>query len=273
MTQTAEQQTQRLMDYFPVQMKVSGQKIIFCGGQEAVLAKVRLLAKTSAELAVFAPHFCDGLLRLSDNPRLTLIDRPLSAADFADAVLCYIGVETAAELYQVKALAAKRNVPVCVIDNKPECDFLTPAIIDHAPVTVAIGSEGYAPVLVRKLKALCEEQIPAHTSWLALQAPGLRHIARLVPEGYRRRAFWSRLFAQIGPEVLATTAKHQASSRLTAAARGLAHDLAHNLAHNLAHDLAGDVFGGIISGSDKHPHVDFISAGPELWFTCPIQYS
>ena len=137
MTQVTDQHTQRLMDYFPVQMKVSGRKLIFCGGQDEVLAKVRLLIKTSADLLVFAPDFCEGLQRLSGHPRLRLVKSSPQDSDFAGAVLCYVGVEDDAELKQLKASAARQHVPVCVIDNKPECDFLTPAIIDHAPVTVA----------------------------------------------------------------------------------------------------------------------------------------
>ena len=242
MTQAAEHHTQRLMDYFPVQMKVSGQKIIFCGGQEEVLAKVRLLTKTSAELVVFAPQFCEGLLRLSEHPRLRLVNRLPRDADFAGAVLCYVGVDSKAELKHLKASAARQHVPVCVIDNKPECDFLTPAIIDHAPVTVAIGSEGYAPVLVRKLKALFEQQIPAQTGRLAMYASDLRTIAWLVPSGYKRRAFWSKIFDQTGPAVLASTSDQLVTRQLTSEALKLVHDL--------------------IAETDQPPHVDFISAGP-----------
>ena len=116
MTKVTEHHAQRLMDYFPVQMKVSGQKIIFCGGQQEVLAKVRLLIKTSAELLVFAPAFCEGLLDLSGHPRLRLIDRFPQDEDFDGAVLCYLGVENDAELKQLKASAARQHVPVCAID-------------------------------------------------------------------------------------------------------------------------------------------------------------
>ena len=242
MTQVTDQHTQRLMDYFPVQMKVSGRKIIFCGGQDEVLAKVRLLIKTSADLLVFAPDFCEDLQRLSGHPRLRLVNRSPQDSDFAGAVLCYVGVEDDAELKQLKASAARQHVPVCVIDNKPECDFLTPAIIDHAPVTVAIGSEGYAPVLVRMLKALFEQQIPAQTGRLAVYASGLRAIARLVPGGHKRRAFWSRLFGQTGPAVLASSSDQMVPNRLKEEALKLAQDL--------------------INDADQPPHVDFISAGP-----------
>ena len=150
--------------------------------------------------------------------------------------------DRAAETSLSTACAARQHVPVCVIDNKPECDFLTPAIIDHAPVTVAIGSEGYAPVLVRKLKALFEQQIPTQTGRLAIHASGLRTIARLVPGGYKRRAFWSKIFAETGPAVLARSADQSVSRQLRAEALRLVQDLNND--------------------TDKPPHVDFISAGP-----------
>lgn len=247
MTPTAEQQTKRLIDYFPVQMNVSGQTIVFCGGQMDVLAKVRLMLKTTAELIVFSPQFCDGLLNLSDKARLTLIHRPVRKADFTDAVLCYIGMQDDAELQRSKGLAAQHNIPVCVIDNKLESDFLTPALIDHAPVTVAIGSEGYAPVLVRKLKALCEELIPAQTGQLAVYSAGLRAFARRVPEGYKRRAFWSAFFDDIGPSVLDYIPGDEVQGRLEAEAAVLARNLADT---------------GYANTMTARPQVHFISAGP-----------
>ena len=242
-----EQQAKRLIDYLPVQLKVSGQKIIFCGGQKDVLAKVRLMLKTSAELAVFAPRICEDLLRLSSHPRLTIIHRSVTETDFEEAVLCYISVPEAAELQRVKALAAGRHIPLCVIDNKPECDFLTPAIIDHAPVTVAIGSEGYAPVLVRKLKAVFEELIPSQTGELATYAGGLRSLAAQVPEGHKRRAFWSAFFEHIGPAVLSSTQTDDVQSRLVLQAGKLARELT-----QAGEDMP----------LNAKPQVYFISAGP-----------
>lgn len=247
MTDTAEQQTKQLIDYFPVQMRVSGQKVIFCGGQGDVLAKVRLMAKTSAELVVVSPQFCDGLLNLSGNKRLTLEQRTVRDADFTGAVLCYIGMQNEAEMQRIKALAARYNLPVCAIDNKPECDFLTPAIIDHAPVTVAIGSEGYAPVLTRKLKAMIEELIPSQTGQLAVHAARLRPFARCVPEGVKRRAFWSAIFDHIGPAVLNNTQKKMVQARLAAEAA--------ELVNSLTEGEGGDVL-------SARSQVYFISAGP-----------
>ena len=54
---------------------------------------------------------------------------------------------------------------------RPELStFITPAIVDRAPVTVAIGTEGAAPVLAREIKTKLESWLPANLGMLAQQA-------------------------------------------------------------------------------------------------------
>ena len=52
------------------------------------------------------------------------------------------------------------GVLVNIVDDLEGSDFITPAIVDRDPVTVAIGTEGAAPVLARKIKAEIEELLP-----------------------------------------------------------------------------------------------------------------
>ncbi|MCS6759982.1 MAG: uroporphyrinogen-III C-methyltransferase, partial [Candidatus Devosia euplotis] len=47
-----------------------------------------------------------------------------------------------AELAKVTAHA--HNIPLNVVDVPAECDFYTPSIVDRAPLTVAISTEGDA---------------------------------------------------------------------------------------------------------------------------------
>ena len=71
---------------------------------------------------------------------------------------------------QVKAEARARGIPVNVVDVPDECDFYTPSIIDRAPLTVAVSTEGDAPVLARLVRAQIE----------ALLSPDLGRVARLA---------------------------------------------------------------------------------------------
>ena len=84
-----------------------------------------------------------------------------------EAVFGYIGYEDRQKRRRIRALFTAAGTPVCLIDDKDNSDFITPAIIDRAPVTIAIGSEGFAPVLVRRLKAQIDAIVPLSAGRLA----------------------------------------------------------------------------------------------------------
>ena len=86
----------------------------------------------------------------------------------------------------VSRAAKARGIPVNVVDAPELSTFITPAIVDRAPVTVAIGTEGAAPVLAREIKTRLEALLPANLGALADRAQGLRErVAKARP---RRRA-------------------------------------------------------------------------------------
>ncbi|MEM6479746.1 MAG: uroporphyrinogen-III C-methyltransferase, partial [Pseudomonadota bacterium] len=64
----------------------------------------------------------------------------------------------------------------------------------------AIGTEGAAPVLARKIKAEVEELLPAATGPLARIGQAFRDIVEIIPQGARRRAFWRDYYFDRGPK-------------------------------------------------------------------------
>ena len=119
--------------------------------------------------------------------------------DLADAALLYCANSDPCEDARAAALARRRGIPVNIVDNLEGSDFTTPAIVDRDPVTVAIGTEGTAPVLARNLKAAIEAQLPISLGPLARIARAFRHRCESVPSGRTRRAFWSEYFFRRGP--------------------------------------------------------------------------
>ena len=84
--------------------------------------------------------------------------------------------------------------PVNVVDAPELSTFIMPAIVDRDPVTVAIGTEGAAPVLAREIKTRLEAWLPANFGTLATRAQALRAIvAETVPDARARRRLWERL--------------------------------------------------------------------------------
>ncbi|MXY34246.1 MAG: uroporphyrinogen-III C-methyltransferase [Boseongicola sp. SB0664_bin_43] len=190
------------MKHFPIFLDVDGRFIAVSGGDEAALAKLRLLAKSDARLTVYSSTPHADIRDLAASGRLALVPRAIEAVDMADKVLVYAANEDADEDGRVVTLARKAGVLVNHVDNLETSDFITPAIVDRDPVVVAIGTEGAAPVLARAIKAELEESLPAALGPLARVAKGFRQLAKALPFGRKRRTFWSDYYSRIGPRAL-----------------------------------------------------------------------
>lgn len=191
------------MRYFPIFLSVADRRIVVAGGGEEAIAKLRLLMKTEAQIAVFAVQPAPEIEAWADAGRITLVRRAVTAGDVAGAALVYAASEDLTEDSCIVALARAEGVSVNVVDNLELSDFITPAIVDRDPVAIAIGTEGAAPVLARAIKADIEERLPSDTGRLARAGQAFRPPARALPKGRPRRDFWAEWYASAGPDALA----------------------------------------------------------------------
>jgi len=168
---------------------------VVAGGGEQAAQKVRLLAKTGAAINVFSPAPSAELRRLAGRGAVTLARRNFRDADADGAALVFAAAGDACMDKKVSAAARARNIPVNTVDRPALCTFYTPALVDRDPVVVAVGTEGAAPVLARRIKSKIETMLPPATGALAKFAQSLRaEVAETVPPP-RARAFWENFFA------------------------------------------------------------------------------
>ena len=226
------------MKHFPIFLNVAAQRIAVSGGGEAALAKLRLLLKTEARIEVYAADPADEILRWAQEERLTLIRRTVKAGDAAGAVLFYAANDDKHEDSRVAGLAHTDGVLVNMVDNLEGSQFITPAIVDRDPVTVAIGTEGAAPVLARAIKRGLEDRLPQRLGLLARIGKAFRPRAEKLPHGRTRREFWADYYFNSGPRAF--------ESGGAANAEGVLELLLNR--H--------------LSSSGKAGHVDFVGAGP-----------
>ena len=198
------------MQHYPVFLNTRAARIILSGGGEAALAKLRLLKKTEANLHVFAPDAAPEIIDLANACALTLHRRALKAEDVAGAALVYAADEAEARDSETATLAHSARVLLNIVDNLEGSDFITPAIVDRDPVTIAIGTEGAAPVLARQIKADLEARLPSSLGALARIGKAFRHAADTLPMGRARHAFWSEYYTKTGP---ASISKGEAATK------------------------------------------------------------
>ncbi|SFR13932.1 siroheme synthase CysG [Poseidonocella sedimentorum] len=190
------------MNHFPIFLAVEGRRIVLSGGGDAAIAKLRLILKTSARITVFAPAPAPEIAAWAAEGKLRLERRPMDSGDALCAALFYAADEDDAEDARTAAIARADGALVNVVDNLQDSQFITPAIVDRDPVTVAIGTEGAAPVLARAIKAELEERLPEQLGTLARIGKLFRKAAEALPFGRARRDFWSDYYFAAGPRAI-----------------------------------------------------------------------
>ncbi|HVY50828.1 MAG TPA: siroheme synthase CysG [Devosia sp.] len=185
------------LNTFPVSYKVQGQRIVIIGGGEDALRKARLAVKTTASVVIVSPTIqdCEGAVAATFVPEFDV-------SLLEGAALLFIAEKSPAA-DAAKAEARRRGIPVNVVDTPEECDFFVPAIVDRAPLTVAVSTEGDAPVLARLVRAKIEAMLSPDTGRLARLAGSLRARVAGTLGKIEARRFYEDLVTGAGePEAL-----------------------------------------------------------------------
>lgn len=202
------------MRHYPIYLDLAGKKVVFSGAGETAAAKIRLLLKTEAEIVVAGRAPCTAVREWAAGGRLRLHERFVTAEDAGGAALFYAANADRAMDGEAAAIGRAAGALVNIVDNLADSAFLTPALVDRDPVTVAIGTEGTAPVLARELKAKIEALLPASTGRLARLANAFRPVAATLATGRQRRVLWSRYFSGEGENALALGGEGAVRTRL-----------------------------------------------------------
>ena len=187
------------LNTFPVSYKVQGQRIVIVGGGEEALNKARLALKTTASVVIISDS---KSLKNFDLGGLEIVRFREDSALLDNTALVFIA-ETGPNAEFIKAEARKRGIPVNVVDVPEECDFYTPSIIDRAPLTIAVSTEGDAPVLARLVRAKIEAMLSPDLGRLARLAGSLRERVAGALGKVQAKRFYEDLVTGVGePDAL-----------------------------------------------------------------------
>lgn len=219
------------MNYFPIFLQLRERPCLVVGGGETAFLKVQLLRKAGARVTVAAPALEDSLAGMLDRGEITHHAGPFEPGLLADKTLVIAAGEDANSNRWVAEQARRANIPVNVVDDPPACSFIVPSIVDRNPITIAIGSGGTAPVLIRRLRERLESLIPASFGQLAALAGRFRGQVKARLPFARRRPFWEQVLdgpvaeavfngREAEAEVLLQEALERAAAQANAPLRG-----------------------------------------------------
>jgi uroporphyrin-III C-methyltransferase/precorrin-2 dehydrogenase/sirohydrochlorin ferrochelatase len=159
------------MDSLPIFLDLKGRHVVMIGEGEAAMAKARLVEAAGGRI--------------------------VGEADAHGAALAFVALEDDAEAEAAAARLRAKGLLVNVVDEPKLSDFLMGAIIDRAPVTVAISTGGASASLSRALRARLEALLPHSLGGLARAIRAARRMAAGAhPTPADRRRLWDQLLAQ-----------------------------------------------------------------------------
>ncbi|WP_420338783.1 siroheme synthase CysG [Roseibium sp.] len=195
-TEKARKKPEDRLDVFPAFMKVAGRRVVVVGHGGEAAAKVRLLGETNAEIVVVGQEIDHELQSAVDLFSATHIAEDFKPRHLTDAAMVFSAREDWDLDKAVIDAARIMGVPANAVDKPEICDFYTGALVNRAPIAVAITSTGVGPVLARHIRARIEGMLPRSTGALARLAESFRDAAsKVISDGNLRRNFWARFFS------------------------------------------------------------------------------
>jgi len=152
------------MDYLPIFIKLQQQICWVIGGGTIAARKASLLLEAGATVTVIAPGTKNEMARLIEQGRCHWLEHAFADADLESLPkpkLIIAATDDRQTNQAVYQWGESQGILVNVADQTDLCRFILPAIIDRAPLTIALSTGGRSPVLARIRKAKLEAMIPA----------------------------------------------------------------------------------------------------------------
>ena len=191
------------MKLYPLFADLAGRRVLVVGGGAVAERKAQALLDAGATVVVGAPSVSAALKAWASAGRVHLHEAAFEETWLDDVWLVVAATNEPLLNRRIATLAQRRRLFVNVVDDAGLSSFQVPAVIDRAPVTIAISSGGTAPVLARLLRERLEAWLDPALGPLAALAAGLRgKIRARLPDTGARRRFYERLLTGAVPALL-----------------------------------------------------------------------
>ena len=192
------------MKYFPVFLDGSKINAMVVGGGDVAARKIELLLKTTTNITIMAERVTEGVERLINDNKLNWLKHNYQSGLLNNITLVIAATDNTKVNEQIYHEAVEFNILANVVDQPALCTYITPAIIDRAPMIIALSSSGSAPILIRMLREQIEKILPQGYGRLADFSLKFRDHVKARIKGIRnRRTFWENtLRGSIGQSLL-----------------------------------------------------------------------
>lgn len=179
------------MEHFPLFLDLRGRTVLVVGAGLIAERKIALLLAAGAQVTVVARAAHSRVQERAATGQITLRLQDFEPHCLQGAWLVIAATNDAPLNEAIAQAAAERQLWCNVVDDAARSSAQVPAIVDRAPITIAISSGGAAPVIARRLRERIEALVEPSIGWLTALAQRQRAVIRKArPDLIARRRFY-----------------------------------------------------------------------------------
>lgn len=176
---------------YPVFLQLHDKTVLVVGGGTIAERKVRALLPSGARVCVGTPELTPTLQSWVEAGTISRLAGHFTTEWLDGAQLVIAATNDRQVNAHISQLASQRGIWINVVDDPELSTFQVPAVVDRAPITIAISSGGHSPVLARRLRerleTLVDHGIGRLAGMLAQRRPAIR---AAYPDLAQRRQFY-----------------------------------------------------------------------------------
>ncbi len=182
------------MSRFPILLDLENSSTLVAGKGHLAIAKIRLLLAAGAR--VTALTYDDPKIENEFAGKIKVLAGSFKEEHLQDKKLLYISGVDRDELGRLVDAARKLNIPYNHVDDPENSNFTTPAMVRRGPLTVAISTDGKAPVLSRNLRAKVENLLPKDLGDIIETLHEYRSgVNKLIGRAADKLKFWNNVYS------------------------------------------------------------------------------
>src|SRR3984957_9459119 len=169
-------------------LKLKGRRSLVVGGGEIGLEKVEGLLACDGEVTLIAPEAEAALAAYAEEGSIRWEQRAYAGAQDLEGVFMAIAATNDTDVnIAVYDDAERRAMLVNVVDVRPLCNFILPAIVRTGPLAIAISTAGASPALAKRIKRQVAEEYGEPYARLAVLLNEVRGWAKATLPTYQDR--------------------------------------------------------------------------------------
>jgi len=147
------------MAKYPVNLNISGSKVVVIGAGSVAARKIPPLVDAGPDVTVISKSFDQSFDKTLKDTNIKKIETPYESKYIKDALLVIAATDNEVLNKQIYTDCKNAKVLCNVVDVPDLCDFYVPAVVNRSSLQIAIGTDGKCPAYAARIRKKLQEII------------------------------------------------------------------------------------------------------------------